>query len=57
MDKLMQCNVADKEKNYISPLSSYHPFQEQRDLEMKADMAKRLMERGYRVKVFFLCFD
>ena len=57
MDKLMQCNVADKEKNYISPLSLYRPFQEQRDLEMKADMAKRLMERGYRVKVFFLCFD
>lgn len=26
-------------------------FQEQKDLQMKADMVTRLMERGYRVKV------
>ena len=29
----------------------YFCFQEAKDLKMKADMVKRLMDRGYRVKV------
>lgn len=31
-------------------------FQTQKDLQIKVDMVKRLMERGYRVKVLFSFF-